>query len=209
MLRKFIIPLLFAFCALPASADEPFILRQEPPVYRGGMEQLRSDLARQTAMELVRRAERDIRARRRAAYPKGVARPYASVYVDTPTLRRELGGWFMEEHPLSGRVVIGLTVSERGKVAEARVLSSPSEELGEAVCAGAVHTRPWLPGKRLVNHEWAPAPFRYNVMLPVSRVREALEELLRARAQEELRREWMQEKLHLDRAQREKENEKN
>lgn len=195
MLRKLIVGLLLACCTLPVRADEPFVMREEPPVYPGGVEQLREDLARQTALHLVRQAEYTIRQRRMAKYPDGVPRPYALVYVDVPTLRSELGGWLLPEDPVRWMVAVGFTVTEKGTIADARLLATPAVDLGEAVLAATAHCARWLPGKWLTDDGWRAAPFPFIVMVRTGMIMDALESVLREREKreresEKRKREW-------------------
>lgn len=183
MLRVFIIPLLLAVCVLPASADEPKALRQEPPVYPSGVEQLRADLARQTARQLVWQAERTIRRRRMARYPDGVPRPYAPAYVDASTLRSAFEGWLLPEDPVHRMVAIGFTVTQTGAIADVRLLCTPDAELGEAVLAATAHCAPWLPGRRLTADGWRAVPCPFTVMVRTGMIRDALESELREREQ--------------------------
>lgn len=188
MLRPLVTALIFLMAAPRATADEPFILREQPPAYPGGTEQLYADLARQTAWGLMRRAEQKVRQGRREALPEGVVPSMGMMEVDAVTLRKELGGWLLPAEPPCGRVVLALTVSERGRAADVRVLRTPDARLGEAACAAARRLQAWMPGYRLTVEGWRAAPFPYTVALRPERVQEALEGLLQERAAQEKRR---------------------
>lgn len=171
-----------AFVALGAEARPPVVLSVRPAVYPGGTEQLRADLAKGAAWQLARQAEREVRRRRLDSLPKGpYSYAYAVVYVDTPALRRELGGWLVPADPLYDRVVVDFVVTERGGVADAQLLSAFSVELGEAVCAATGYLRPWLPAQRSTDEGWRAVSVPYRVVVRPSAVGRALEELLRER----------------------------
>lgn len=184
-LFRSLLALLLLLCTpLGARADEPFVIREQPPLYPGGVEQLREELSRQTAVELMQRAERKLRRLRREALPEAHVPSMGMMEIDAATLHKELSGWLIRPE-LPRSVVLALTISERGEVAEARVLQTPAADLAEAACAAAKRLQVWMPGRRLTDEGWRAAPFRYIIGVRVTAVQEELAELLKERAARE------------------------
>jgi len=170
--------------AVRDTVAEPFVNYVAPPVYPGGAEQLHEDFARLTALELVRRTEREVRRNRREAFPEQGFPLSGITEAEANALREESGGWLSPAELATGRPVLLLTISEWGEVSEVHVLHASSPRLDEAVCAAAKRLGPWMPGRRFTDEGWRVLPSRYVVALRLNGVRgttglrEAIAELL-------------------------------
>lgn len=122
-------------------ADEPFVLVERPPQFRGGgIEEFRRWAGREFTVRCLR-CDPSMQVRR-----------------------------YVPEMPLGIRLVVGFDIDEQGCLDSVRVLQTPLKELSE-VAVSAVESSPlWAPGQRLLpledgTTEWRPARFR--MMCPI------------------------------------------